>query len=111
MWFIFPQFTGLGFSETSKRFAIKSLEEGRAFMQHPTLGSRLIECAQAVLMNDGRTALQVFGSPDDQKLHSSATLFAYISPSNSVFEQILVEFFSGKRDERTISLLSAQDSI
>src|SRR5258708_26296422 len=74
MWFIFPQFDGLGFSATSKRYAIKSLAEAEAYLRHPVLGPRLTACAEAALGVEGRTAYEVFGSPDDVKLSSCATL-------------------------------------
>src|SRR5215468_6851815 len=88
MWYIFPQFDGLGFSSTSRRYAIKSPEEARAYLAHPVLGPRLVECAEAVLQVDGRSAHEIFGSPDDLKLRSSASLFASVSPPGSVFERM-----------------------
>ena len=110
MWYIFPQFEGLGFSPTSRRYAIKSVPEARAYLQHPVLGPRLIECAAAALRLDGRSALDVFGSPDDQKLRSSATLFAHVSPPGSVFEQLLGKFFQGVPDNRTLALVAGAES-
>src|SRR5689334_13159806 len=76
MWFVFPQVAGLGMSATSRTYAIASLEEARAYLDHPVLGPRLVECAEAVLAHPERTALEVMGSPDDVKLRSSMTLFA-----------------------------------
>jgi uncharacterized protein (DUF1810 family) len=105
MWFIFPQHDGLGSSAMAKRYAIRSLEEAEAYLHHPVLGPRLLECAQAVLAVDGRSAFEVFGSPDDMKLRSSATLFACASPAGSVFERLLDKYFRGERDERTAQLL------
>jgi uncharacterized protein (DUF1810 family) len=105
MWYVFPQFAGLGRSATSLRYAIKSREEAAAYLAHPILGPRLLECAQAVLRIDGRSALQIFGSPDDMKLRSSATLFASVSPEGSVFDRIIVKYFGGQRDERTLELM------
>ncbi|MBD1867842.1 DUF1810 domain-containing protein [Cyanobacteria bacterium FACHB-471] len=105
MWYVFPQFDGLGSSSTSKRYSIKSVAEAKAYLSHPILGSRLIECAEAVLSVEGRTAYEIFGSPDDMKLKSCATLFAYVSPEKSVFDQLLDRFFQGKRDEKTLRLL------
>lgn len=105
MWFIFPQFAGLGVSPTSRRYAIKSRAEAEAYLRHPVLGPRLLEAARAALAVTDRSALQVFGSPDDQKLQSSATLFASVAPVGSVFEQLLDKFFSGERDGRTVQLL------
>ena len=74
MWYVFPQFDGLGFSSMSKRYAIKSVAEAEAYIAHPILGPRLVECAEAALAVEGKTATQVFGSPDDVKLKSCATL-------------------------------------
>ena len=76
MWYIFPQIDGLAFSSTSKHYAIKSIEEAKAYLAHPVLGPRLLECAQAVVDVEGRSAAEIFGSPDDLKLRSCATLFA-----------------------------------
>jgi uncharacterized protein (DUF1810 family) len=105
MWYVFPQIDGLGFSQTTKRYSIKSVEEARAYLRHPVLGPRLLECAEAVLQVQGRTAHDIFGSPDDQKLQSCATLFASISPPGSPFHQILDRYFQGEKDERTLELL------
>src|SRR5947209_4563623 len=79
MWYIFPQIDGLAFSATSKHFAIKSIDEAQAYLSHPVLGPRLLECAQAALDVDGRSVAEIFGSPDDLKFKSSATLFAAVS--------------------------------
>jgi len=107
MWYIFPQFDGLGFSTTSKQYSIKSVAEAEAYLSHPVLGSRLVECVEAVLRVEGRSVHQIFGSPDDTKLKSCATLFAYISPPDSVFEQLLNTFFQGERDQKTLCLLNS----
>ena len=105
MWYVFPQFTGLGSSPTSMRYAIKSCDEAEAYLAHPILGRRLAECAEAVLQIRDRSAFEVFGSPDDMKLRSSATLFASLSPEESVFHRIIDKYFDGKRDDRTIELM------
>ena len=105
IWFIFPQIAGLGFSEMSERYAIGSLAEARAYLDHPILGARLRECAEAVLAIEGRTATQILGSPDDLKLRSCATLFAAVAPAGSVFERLLAKFYDGEKDERTLRLL------
>jgi uncharacterized protein (DUF1810 family) len=105
MWFIFPQYDGLGFSSTSRRYAIKSLAEAKAYLDHPVLGPRLIECAAAAVGAPGRSAHDIFGSPDDLKLKSSATLFAAVSPAGSVFDQILDRFFDSERDTKTLRLI------
>ena len=107
MWYIFPQYDGLGFSSTSKRYAIKSIAEARAYLEHPVLGPRLIQCMEAVLGVTGRSAYEIFGSPDDLKLKSCATLFAAISPADSVFERVLSQYFAGQRDEKTLQLMAA----
>jgi uncharacterized protein (DUF1810 family) len=105
MWYIFPQFEGLGFSSTSKRYSIKSVAEAEAYLGHPVLGPRLMECAEAVLRVEGRSAFEVFGSPDDVKLRSCATLFACVLPPGSVFDRLLGKYFRGERDGKTLRLL------
>ena len=89
IWYIFPQFDGLGFSAMSRQYAIKSLADAKAYLAHPVLGPHLVEIAEAALGVDGKTAIQIFGSPDDMKLKSCATLFACVSPDGSVFHQLL----------------------
>jgi len=105
MWFVFPQFDGLGASAASKHYAVKTVAEARAYLAHPVLGARLIECADSLLALDGRTAFDVLGSPDDLKLRSSATLFAHVSGDGSVFHRLLAKFFQGRADERTLGLI------
>ena len=105
MWYLFPQLDGLGFSPTSRRYAIKSVAEAEAYLRHPTLGPRLLECGEAALGVEGRSALEIFGSPDDMKLRSCATLFARVSPPGSVFDRLLDKYFQGRRDDRTLRLL------
>jgi uncharacterized protein (DUF1810 family) len=107
MWFIFPQFQGLGSSEMSRRFAIGSLDEARAYLAHPLLGPRLLECTEAVLQIARRSASQIFGSPDDMKLRSSATLFAHVSPGGSVFQRVIARYFDGAPDAATLRLIGA----
>lgn len=106
MWYVFPQYAGLGRSEVARRFAILSLDEANAYLRHHILGPRLVECAQAVLAVQGKTAHDIFGSPDDLKLHSSATLFARLAEPGSVFHRILDRYFDGEADKRTLDLLS-----
>lgn len=108
MWYIFPQFQGLGRSTTAQRYAIKSLAEATAYLQHPVLGPRLETCVQAVLQLKGRSAHDIFGSPDDLKLRSCATLFAQVSPPSSIFEQLLDQFFQGEPDPNTLELLKLE---
>jgi uncharacterized protein (DUF1810 family) len=106
MWYIFPQIDGLAFSSTSKHYAIKSIEEAKAYLDHPVLGPRLLECAEAVVRVEGRTATEIFGSPDDLKLRSCATLFASVSPSGSVFHRLLAKYYESSSDEKTLRLLA-----
>ena len=106
MWFVFPQIAGLGSSPTSHFYAIKSAGEARAYLAHPVLGDRLRKCADAVLRLNARTASEVFGSPDDIKLRSSATLFAAVSDPGSVFEHLLARYFRGEPDKKTLELLA-----
>ena len=105
MWYVFPQYDGLGFSSTSKHYAIKSPEEATGYLEHPILGPRLSECVGALLSVTGRTAYEIFGSPDDMKLKSSMTLFAHVSPEGSAFGQVLDEFFEGQLDHKTLELI------
>jgi uncharacterized protein (DUF1810 family) len=107
MWYVFPQFDGLGWSATSRRYAIESLDEARAYLAHPVLGPRLVESAEALLSLQDLTPNDVFGYPDDLKLRSSATLFAQASPSGSVFHRILDKYFEGKPDKETLRLIGA----
>jgi uncharacterized protein (DUF1810 family) len=107
MWFVFPQVAGLGSSYAARRFAISSLEEARAYLQHPVLGPRLLECAEAMLGNTGATARQVLGDIDAMKLRSSMTLFARAAPGEAVFTKVLDQYFGGSPDELTDRLLSA----
>lgn len=107
MWFVFPQIDGLGFSATTKRYSLKSLDEAHAYLAHPLLGERLLECTRAVLAVEGRTAFEIFGSPDDMKLQSSMTLFAVISPAGSEFAALLDKYFNGERDPRTAEMIRA----
>ena len=106
MWFVFPQYHGLGSSSTSRHFAIKSRDEAGACLEHPILGPRLIECTQAALALDAPTAQEVFGYPDDLKLRSCATLFAAVSPPGSVFERLLAKWYGGERDQKTVDLMT-----
>jgi uncharacterized protein (DUF1810 family) len=111
MWYIFPQFDGLGFSSTSKRYSIKSVAEAEAYLSHPVLGPRLMECAEAALGAQGRTAFEIFGSPDDMKLRSCATLFARVSHPGSVFDKLLAKYFQGGRDGKTLRLLGITSDV
>jgi uncharacterized protein (DUF1810 family) len=107
MWYIFPQFDGLGSSSLSRRYSIKSVAEAKAYLAHPILGQRLLECCEAALTVEGKSALEIFGSPDDIKLRSCATLFASVSPAGSVFHRVLDRYFEGGRDDKTLHLMRA----
>ena len=106
MWSIFPQIAGLGRSGTAQTFAITSLEEAKAYLQHPLLGPRLRECTQLVLNVDGRSAEQIFGYPDHLKFRSCLTLFMAATTDNKVFKDALLKYFDGKPDTLTLDLLA-----
>ena len=108
---IIPQLDGLGFSPTAKHYAIKSVEEARAYLDHPVLGPRLRECAEAVVQLEGRSAREIFGSPHDLKLRSGATLFAHVSPPGSVFARLLGRYYGAKPDGKTRELLAISHRI
>jgi len=107
MWFVFPQIAGLGQSSTSRTYGISSLEEARAYLSHPVLGPRLLECAGIVADLEGLTAQEIFGGIDAMKLRSSMTLFARADPANPVFGRVLDAYFGGAPDEATERLLGA----
>ena len=106
MWYIFPQLRGLGRSAMSMRYGLDGLEEARAYLAHPVLGPRLLECCEAVLKADSNDPWEVFGSPDDLKVRSCLTLFALADPSVPIFEQLLDKFYGGQKDLRTIQILN-----
>jgi uncharacterized protein (DUF1810 family) len=101
MWFIFPQIAGLGQSLTSRKFAITSLDEARSYLEHPVLGPRLVQCARILTANRHRSASQIFGAVDAQKLRSSMTLFMRAGPDEPVFGEVLDHFFKGRGDAST----------
>jgi len=105
MWYIFPQIAGLGFSSTSKFYAIRNKTEAESYLAHPTLGRRLVEISNALLEIDGKTAHQIFGNPDDLKLKSSMTLFGALENTDPVFQKVLDKYFDGAADQRTLDLL------
>lgn len=105
MWFIFPQIDGLAQSSTSKFYAVKSLQEARAYLNHPVLGKRLNECAEAILAIENRSASEIFGYPDDLKLKSSLTLFERTAGAQTIFARLLDKYFGGERDAKTLELL------
>ena len=105
MWFIFPQLRGLGHSPIAQEFAISSLQEGQAYLQHPVLGARLRECTQLVNAIEGRSISQIFGFPDDMKFRSCMTLFAHATSDNRIFQDALAKYFNGERDPATLGRL------
>ncbi len=108
MWFVFPQLAGLGHSDMARRYAIRSLEEAAAYLRHPVLGSRLIECTELVRAVAGRSVHEIFGSPDDMKFHSSMTLFSRTADAPPVFAAVLDTTFGGRLDRATLELLAAR---
>ena len=108
IWYIFPQIQGLGFSETSKFYAIKNIDEAAEYLKHPVLGERLIRICHALIKNPGNDANKIFGSPDDMKLKSSMTLFAALPGTDPVLQKVLDKFFNGTRDSKTIEILASQ---
>jgi uncharacterized protein (DUF1810 family) len=105
IWFVFPQLAGLGSSSMSERYAIRSLDEARAYLQHAVLGGRLVECAEALLELDGDDPVAVMGTIDALKLRSSMTLFAAAADANPVFERVLARYYRGQPDPVTTRLL------
>lgn len=110
MWYIFPQAAGLGSSETARFYALRSPREARAYLAHPVLGPRLRECSQSLLEIDGRSAFQIFGSPDDMKLKSCLTLFADVADGDPLFERVLEKYFGHDRCNRSRQF-AANDSL
>jgi uncharacterized protein (DUF1810 family) len=105
MWFIFPQIAGLGMSAMSQRYAVSGLAEARAYLRHPVLGPRLLQCATVLADTRGRTAEQILGGIDAIKLRSCATLFLRADPTQTVFQRILDEYFGGVADPATDRML------
>lgn len=108
MWFVFPQVAGLGLSAMSQRYAIGSHAEARAYLAHPVLGPRLIECTRLVLAVQGRSINAILGAPDDAKFRSSMTLFGAVS-DQPIFSEALVRYFAGERDAATLEILAKLD--
>ncbi|MGO9418932.1 DUF1810 domain-containing protein [Roseiarcus sp.] len=105
IWFVFPQIAGLGASPTSVFYAISSLDEAKAYLAHPILGPRLVDCSRLVLAAEGRTARQIFGAIDEAKFRSSMTLFSRAAPGEAVFTQCLDKYFGGGPDSSTLERL------
>jgi len=104
MWFVFPQIDGLGASATTRHYAIKGLAEARSYLAHPVLGARILECTRAVNALQGRTAFEIFGTPDVLKFCSSMTLFELAAGPDSEFSRALDKYYSGRRDAATLEL-------
>jgi uncharacterized protein (DUF1810 family) len=107
MWFVFPQAEGLGWSAMAQRYALRSLAEARAYLDHPILGRRLLECVDLLLRIQGRSARDVLGEPDDLKLRSSMTLFALAAGEGSPFERVLEQYFAGEADGVTLGVVES----
>jgi uncharacterized protein (DUF1810 family) len=107
MWYIFPQIVGLGFSEMSRRFALKNIQEAGEFLRHPVLGKRLVEISGELLRLRSSDAVAIFGSPDVMKLRSCMTLFALLPETDIVFAAVLEKFFGNTKDEMTIRIIAA----
>jgi uncharacterized protein (DUF1810 family) len=107
MWFVFPQIAGLGRSATAQRYAIASLAEAESYLAHPVLGPRLVECARILTQLRGRTAQDVLGAVDAQKLQSSMTLFARAAADRSPFAEVLAQYFDGAEDRATLQRLGS----
>lgn len=105
MWFVFPQIAGLGQSQMSRTYAISSLDEAKAYLRHPVLGARLLECARVMAQMPSGTAEQILGGIDAQKLRSSMTLFLRAKPEEAVFQQVLERYFDGEPDSATDRLI------
>jgi uncharacterized protein (DUF1810 family) len=108
IWYILPQVQGLGSSAMSRRYAISSLAEARAYLEHPILGARLRECVAAVNALSGVSAVEVFGTVDAAKFRSCCTIFAEVAGAETVFAEALNKYFAGKPDPATLSILAAQ---
>ncbi|MBR0701143.1 DUF1810 domain-containing protein [Bradyrhizobium diazoefficiens] len=108
MWFVFPQIAGLGFSAMSQRYAIGSRDEAEAYLAHPVLGARLVECTGLILAVEGRSINAILGAPDDAKFRSSMTLFGAVS-DQPIFSDALARYFAGERDSATLEILARLD--
>lgn len=105
IWYIFPQISGLGFSEMTQFYAIKDIKEAPAYLQHPVLGNRMLQIARSLLSVEGKTARQILRNPDDLKVRSCMTLFSLLPQPNPIFQAVLVKFYDGIQDEATLSFL------
>lgn len=107
MWYIFPQIAGLGFSSTSRYYAISNIEEAKEYMNHPVLKMHMLEICEALLLLNNKDADTIFSFPDNLKLKSSMTLFETATPEYSVFKEVLEQYFHGERDEKTINIIGS----
>ena len=107
IWYIFPQIDGLGRSDTAKLYSIKSLEEGKAYLEHPVLGPRLIKACEILLSLKDASMDEVMGFPDNLKLQSSMTLFEVLSDSNSIFTKMIEFYFDDERDETSLGIIKS----
>lgn len=110
MWFVFPQVIGLGHTPTSEKYSIKSINEAKSYIEHPVLWYRLQECTKLVINIVGRTANQIFGSPDDLKFKSSMTLFNNVADDNKIFKDAIIKYYDGEEDHFTIEVLERWQS-
>jgi uncharacterized protein (DUF1810 family) len=106
MWYIFPQIAGLGFTDFNVFYAIQNKEEATQYLNHPVLGKRLLEITKVVAEINGKTALEIFGKPDERKLKSSMTLFSILNDPNPIFQQVLDKYYKGMKDENTLQLIN-----
>ena len=106
MWYIFPQIAGLGYSSTARFFAIQDREEAQAYLDHPILGGRLVECTKIVMAHHGKTAVEIFGGVDAVKFRSSMTLFMALAGRDCVFQEAIDMYFEGEPDRKTLDILS-----
>ncbi len=109
MWYVFPQLRGLGSSAISDEYGISGVSEAISYLAHPVLGKHLIEISEALLQLDGFTAEEIFGYPDYLKLRSCMTLFAMVSDTENIFDDVLKKYFDGVADERTVSAIRAKN--
>ena len=106
MWYVFPQIAGLGQSAIAKFYAIQDPSEAQAYLDHPILGKRLLECTKIVLALKGKAALDIFGGVDAMKFRSSMTLFMFIAGSDSIYQDAIEKYFDGEPDQRSLDILS-----
>ena len=107
VWYIFPQIVGLGSSDVTKLYSIKSIDEARSYLAHPILGERLIESCETLLKLENVLISEVMGFPDDLKLKSSMTLFEYASNKNSIFNKVINVYFEDERDEASLEIINS----